>query len=112
MPAHAAVWWIVAALLVAILAASVVRLAHALGSLHRAVTRLGEAGDLPVLRALAGAERDVERISDAIDRVPPLIVRANAAAAVVRKGPIPPELPAAVARVRAEVGSFRACARY
>jgi len=109
--AHAAVWWIVVVLLVAILVATGMQLARAFRSLRNIMTRAGELEDLPAMRALAGVERDLERINAAADALRPLVARAAAAAEVIRKGPLPPELPAAIARVRVEIAAFRRFAR-
>jgi hypothetical protein len=60
----------------------------------RIATRLSAYADLPIFQQLAQSERDVERIVNALDALPPLAARAQAALAVLPfykpKGSSPP----------------------
>jgi hypothetical protein len=108
---HALVWWAVLAALLVVLAMTGAQLLRALRELERAGDRAAAFADLPVLRKLQRAEDDVRRIEAAVDAVPGLVARAQAAVAAIRRGPIPPELPAAIRSVRAEIAAFKRFAR-
>ena len=107
MSANAIVWWATLIALVIVLALAGGQAARALRELKRIQTRVAEFGDLPVMTAFAKVEADVQRIEGAADNIAPLVERAQAAVAVIRRGPIPPELIAAVQRVRAEIVALR-----
>ena len=107
MSAHALVWWATFVTLVLVLALAGAQASHALRQLNRVKTRLAAFEELPVMKALANVEADVQRIEGAVGNVAPLVDRVHAAVAVIRKGPIPPELIAAVQRVRAEIVALR-----
>ena len=107
MSAHAIVWWATLVALVIVLALAGAQAARALREFKRVQTRLAAFGELPVMKALANAEADMARIEGASGAVAPLVDRVQAALAVIRKGPIPPELIAAVQRVRSEIVALR-----
>jgi hypothetical protein len=51
----------------------------------RIVTRLEAYGELPIFAALAGAERDAERIAEAFEALEPLLERWQLALGVLRR---------------------------
>ncbi|MEA2719687.1 MAG: hypothetical protein QOJ39_1551 [Candidatus Eremiobacteraeota bacterium] len=105
---HALLWWVILIAFVVVLAFAGAQAARALRELNRFNTRLEELADLPLAKALPRAARDVQRIEAAIEQLAPLLERAKAAVAVIKRGPLPPELTGAIRRVRAEVAAFRA----
>jgi hypothetical protein len=109
-PEAAVRWALLAAVVVVVLLVLVqgVLLARAIA---RVGSRVAAYGDLPVVAALRKGERDAERLQVALAAVDPLIARAQTALATIRRGPLPPGLTAAVVRIRAEVGAFRAARR-
>ena len=104
---HALVWWAILAAVVVVGAMTVAQLLRALRELNRAADRAAAFADLPVVAKLERAERDQRRIESALAQVAPLVARAQLAVAAIRKGPVPPELPAAIRSVRAEIAAFR-----
>ena len=110
MSAQAIVWWASVIALVAVLALAGAQAARALRELNRVKARVAAFGDLPVMQALANAEADVRRIEGAAAGVAPLLDRVQTALAVIRKGPIPPELIAAAQRVRTAIVALRSFA--
>lgn len=111
MSVHAVVWIVIAAALVVVLAMAIAQLLRAMRELKRFNTRLEGLGDLPIVRRLGGVENDVRRMEAAAAQIEPLAARAQAAIAVIRRGPLPPELFRAIARLSAELAAFRAFAR-
>ena len=111
MSAHRLVWWATAIALVVILALVVGQVLRAVRELKRLGERVGDLGDLPVLKALDRAERDLGRIEAVLPKLEPLAARALVALEIIRRGPIPPEIGAAFRRLRAEVSAFRSFAR-
>ena len=107
MSAQAVVWWATSIALVAVLALAGVQAARALRELNRVKARVAAFNDLPVMKALANVEADVQRIEGAASDVAPLLDRVHTALAVIRKGPIPPELISAAQRLRAEIVALR-----
>ena len=107
MSAHAIFWWIFAVALIVVLAMIASQALRAVRELKRFSSRLEALDDLPILKRLAGAEDDVRRIEAAAAQAAPLAARAEAAIAVIRRGPLPPELGRAIARVGAELAAFR-----
>lgn len=61
----------------------VVELRRMLREGKRIVSRLAAYADLPLFAQLAASDRDVERIVRALDALPPLFARAQAALAVL-----------------------------
>jgi hypothetical protein len=111
MSPEALVWWATLAGAVVILVLIVGQLLRALAEVKRIARRVDGMADLPVVHALDRAEANGRRIEGALAQIAPLQSRAQAALAVIRRGPIPPELPAAIARLRAEVAAFRTFVR-
>ena len=107
MSAHAIVWWATLIALVAVLALTGAQVARAWRELKRLKERVAGYAELPVMTALENAETGMHRLERAADNVAPLIDRAHAALAVIRRGPVPPELIAAVQRIRAEIVALR-----
>ncbi len=105
------VWWVTIVALLVILALAGVQLARALRELKRVTTRLDELADLPVLKALERTERRLAALEPAFAQLAPLVARAAVALATIRKGPIPPEMIAAILRIRSEIAEFRRFAR-
>jgi hypothetical protein len=105
--ANAIVWWATLIALVLVLALTGVQVARALRELNRVKARVAGYGDLPVMKALARVESDMQRLQGAGDNVAPYIERAQTAIAVIRRGPIPPELIAAAKRLRTEIVALR-----
>ncbi len=67
--------------------------------------------DSPLPLQMAKAQDDVGRIEDALDRIPVLRQRAEAALTVIRTTSIiPPAIGDIVARIRAEIRDFRRAA--
>lgn len=111
MSAQAIVWWIIVVAWAVVLGMTVVQALRAVRELNRFNGRLEQMGDLPVVGKLARAEDDVRRIETAVARVAPLAERAALALAVIRRGPVPPEVIAGFRRLAAELAAFRAFAR-
>jgi hypothetical protein len=105
--ANAIVWWVTLVAVVAVLALAGAQAARALRELKRLKARVAGYGDLPVVKQLENVEADVQRIEQAVSGVGPLVERAEAAIAVIRRGPVPPELIAAAQRLRFEIGALR-----
>jgi hypothetical protein len=105
--ANAIVWWAALVAVVVVLALAGMQVARALRELKRIKTRVAGYAELPVFTALTRAEGDAQRLAGAIENVAPLIERAQAALAVIRRGPVPPELIAAAQRLRAEIAALR-----
>jgi hypothetical protein len=110
MSANAIVWWATLVAVVAVIALAGAQAARALRELNRCKARVAGYGELPVVKALENVEVDVQRIESAVSGVAPLVERAEAAIAVIRRGPVPPELIAAAQRLRAEIGALRSLA--
>ena len=107
MSANAIVWWATLVAVLVVLALTGMQVARAMRELNRIKSRVGGYGDLPVMKALENVETDVMRIETAGGNVAPLVERAEAAIAVIRRGPVPPELIAAAQRLRAEIVALR-----
>jgi hypothetical protein len=99
---RAIVWLLVAVAFVVLLVLAALQAKRAAADLKRVKARVDALGELPVLAALAGAETDARRLEIAAAQVAPLVARSQAALAVIRRGPVPPELLPALALVRTE----------
>ncbi len=111
MSPHALIWWAIAIALVVVLALAGAQIARALRELNRVQSRVEAYADLPVVKALARAEADARRLEAALAQIAPLAERAKVALAVIRRGPLPPELGAGIRRIRDEIAAFRSVAR-
>ena len=107
MSVNAIVWWVILVALVVVLALAGAQAGRALRELNRVKARTAGYGELPVMRALAHVELDVRRIEGAAAEIAPLLERVQVALAIIRRGPIPPELIAAVRGLRASVVALR-----
>ena len=110
MSANAIVWWATLVAVVVVLGLAGAQAAAALRELKRVKARVAAYAELPVVNQLENVEVNVQRIEDAVSGVAPLVERAEAAIAVIRRGPVPPELIAAAQRLRAEIGALRTVA--
>jgi hypothetical protein len=108
--ANAIVWWASLVALIVVLALAGAQAARALRDLKRIKERTAAYADLPVLKALAGAESNGQRLADIAESVAPLIERAQAALLMIRRGPVPPELISAARNVAAEFAALRSFA--
>lgn len=108
MSPRAIVWIIIAVALAIVLIMVAVQALRAVCELKRFNRRLEDLGDLPIVQKLARAEDDVRRIEAAAASAAPLLARAQLALAVIKRGPLPPELVRAVRRIAAELAAFRA----
>lgn len=111
MSAHAVVWLLIGVALVIVLAMTGMQIMRALREAGRLGDRIDAYADLPVVKKLDRVAGDVARIEAAVAQVPLLAARAQLAVAAIRKGPVPPQLIAAIRLVRAEVAAFRQFAR-
>lgn len=107
MSAHAIVWTLTGVLLVTVLALAGGQVMRGVREAQRAKARVDAYGSLPVVDALRTAEANARRLEAALAQVDPLIARAHAAVAVIRRGPFPAEVVGAYVRVRDEVAAFR-----
>lgn len=111
MSANAIVWWASLLAVVVVLALAGAQLARALRELNRVKARVAAYGELPIFKALERAETDAQRLTGAMEQIEPLMARAQAALAVIKRGPIPPELITAAKRVATEITALRHVAR-
>ncbi|HEV3088836.1 MAG TPA: hypothetical protein VGX96_16610 [Candidatus Elarobacter sp.] len=107
MSPHRIFWWVTIVALVVILALAGAQAARAIRELKRATVRVDEFADLPMLKALERTEARLRSLEAAFGQLEPLAGRALAAIAIIRKGPIPPELIGAFVRLRTEIAAFR-----
>ena len=107
MSANAIVWWVSLVAVLVVLGLAAAQLMRALRELKRLKARVAGYADLPVLAALTRAEADAQRLQGAVEGVAPLVARAQDAVAIIRRGPVPPELIAAAKRLSAEVSALR-----
>jgi hypothetical protein len=105
------IWWVTLVALLVVLALAGLQLTRALRELKRMNARLDELADLPLMKALERTERRLAALEPAFARIAPLIGRATIALAIIRKGPVPPEMFAAILRIRSEIAAFRRFAR-
>ena len=107
MSANALVWLAALVAVVVVLAMAAAQLARALRELKRLKARVEGYPELPVFKALERAEADAQRLEGAVACIEPLVARAHAALALIRRGPVPPELIAAAKHLGAEVSALR-----
>lgn len=99
MSATTAVWWATLVALVVVLGLAAWRARQAIAEVRTIERRLGAFAQLPVVAALAKAERDVKRLQALGDAFPLMAARAQHALATIRQGPVTPELRAAALQV-------------
>ena len=110
MSVTTAIWWAFLAAFLVVLVLIVMQLARIGRELVRIEHRITGYAELPVIAALMRAESSAMRIEAAAAQVEPLQARARMAVAVIKRGPLPPEIGIAYARVRAEIAAFHAVA--
>jgi hypothetical protein len=103
----AAVLWTALVAVLAVLGLAVWQLVRAMREVMRIKRRVDSLAELPIVASLAKAGGDAERIAAATERIEPLLGRAQAAVAVIRQGPIPPDVVNAVVRIGIEVQNLR-----
>lgn len=103
----AAAWWTILGIVVAVAIIAGVFLVRAAREVLRLKRRLTAYADLPIVAAVKQAEIDAARLETTLAQMEPLIVRAEAALAALRQGPIPPEVAGSVAYVSAELRELR-----
>ncbi|HZX68321.1 MAG TPA: hypothetical protein VFE70_05525 [Candidatus Elarobacter sp.] len=108
MTVSAAIWWTIGAAWLLVFIMIVLQLVRVARQLGRATRRVGDYADLPVVAAVDRGEANIARLEGAAGQIDPLLVRARAAAEVIKRGPFPPEIVGAYVRVRSELAAFRA----
>jgi hypothetical protein len=104
---RAIVWLLVALAFVVLLVLAALQAKRAVADLKRAKARVDALKESPVVAALAGAEANARRLETAAAQVAPLAARSQSALAAIRRGPVPPELPPALALVRIQLAELR-----
>jgi hypothetical protein len=107
VPAAAIVWLVFAIAWVVVLALAAKPALLAFREAKRLRDRVGAYRQLPVVAALERCAEDARRLEGTASLIEPLLERAQAAIAVIRQGPLPPEVVSAYVRVRDEVAAFR-----
>jgi hypothetical protein len=107
LSAGTVVWLVTAVGFVVLLALAGAQVLRALRDLRRAKARVAALGDLPVVAALNRTQLDVGRLQAALAQLAPLLLRSQVALAAIRRGPLPPELSAALRSVQAELADLR-----
>lgn len=107
MAASAIVWLIFGIAVVVVLALAAKQALSAVREAQRLKRRAEEFRALPLFAALTRFEHDAPRLQAVATRAAPLIARALVAIAVIRRGPLPPEVIAAYRRVRLEIAALR-----
>jgi hypothetical protein len=102
-------WFFICAWIVVLSLLFFLQLPRAFRDARRIISRVMKLINNPPLEAeLAKAEADSRRLNAALDRVPALQGRAQAAIATIRTTPlIPPAIGQVVRRIRAEYRAFR-----
>jgi hypothetical protein len=103
--------WATVVALVVLLAVVVAQLLRALREMKRVLSRVAALAEHPVFAALEKGEADLRRLEAAVAQIEPLLARALVAIAIIRKGPIPPELIAAGRRAGSGIAAVRSLAR-
>lgn len=111
MSPNAIVWWVILVAVLVVLGLAAAQALRAMRELNRIKARVAAYEELPVFKALAGVEANGRRLEAAVGELAPLIARARIALAVIRRGPLPPELIAGIRSLRAEIAAFRRFAR-
>jgi hypothetical protein len=108
---HAIVWWLILLAFVVILLLAGMQAARAVRELNRFNDRIDALADSPLASAAPRVEAALARIEAAVAQVEPLIERATVAIAIIRRGPLPPQVVTAIRRVAAELAAFRTAVR-
>jgi hypothetical protein len=101
------VWVVTLVALIVVLGFAVGRIMRMIREIKRIAQRIETYAELPVVGALEKAGADAERLALAIEEMEPLIVRARRAVAVIRRGPIPPEVTGGIFQIGAELQTLR-----
>jgi hypothetical protein len=106
-------WFFVVAWLVVLGLLLFVQIPRAFREGRRIVTRVMRLiNDLPLTKELATAEAAGRRLSAALERIPPLQRRAEAAIVTIRTTPlVPPAVADVVRQIKAEIRAFRQALR-
>jgi hypothetical protein len=107
MSASAIVWLVSAIAVIVVLALAARHALRAVREAQRLRRRAEEYRKLPLFASLSTFERDTARLEAIATRAEPLVARALVAIAVIRRGPLPPDVIAAYHRVRGQVAAFR-----
>lgn len=107
MSAAAIVWLIIAIAVIVVLVLAAVQALRAVREAQRLKQRVEAYANLPLFGALSTFERDAARLNVTMKSAEPLIERAQVAIAVIRRGPLPPEVTGAYRRVRDELVAIR-----
>jgi hypothetical protein len=105
--ATAIVWLVIALAWLVVLALIAPQALQAVREAMRLRRRVSVYAKLPVIAAARQAVQDAQRLERAAGEAEPLLLRAQEAIAVIRRGPLPPEVVNAFVRVRDEVAAFR-----
>jgi hypothetical protein len=106
----AVIWWTIGAAWLLVFVMILLQLIRVARELVRAMNRVADYGVLPVVASIERSETDIARIEGAVAAIDPLVARARAAVSVIKRGPFPPEVVGAYARLRAQRAAFRAAA--
>lgn len=107
MSASAIVWLVILVAWIVVLVLVAGQALRAFREAKRLQRRVVGYGDLPIIAALERAAENAQRLERSATLAEPLIERAAVALAVIRRGPLPPEVVAAFVRVRNELAEFR-----
>jgi len=99
--------WVALAAFAAVLLLAGLQAARAAREVRRIKQRVDAYAELPLVASLQRAGQDAERIQLAIAGIDPLLTRAQAAVATIRRSPIPPDVTNAVVRIGIEVQNLR-----
>ncbi|HYZ17446.1 MAG TPA: hypothetical protein VE591_13640 [Candidatus Acidoferrum sp.] len=106
MSPRAIVWLIIAIAVIVVLVLTAMQALRAAREAQRLKRRVKEFQKLPLLAALATFEQDASRLRTTTTRAEPLVARALVAIAVIRRGPVPPEVVAAYRRARTALSAL------
>lgn len=110
MSVGAAIWWTIGAAWLVVFVMVLLQLIRMARQLVRAIRRVADYDELPVVSSIERGGADIARIEGAAGQIDPLVARARAAVEVIKRGPFPPEIVGAYVRLRAELAAFRAAA--
>jgi hypothetical protein len=105
--ATAIVWLVIVVAWIVVLVLVAGQALRAVREALRLRRRVGGYRDLPLLAAAERASEDVQRLERTAAEAEPLLLRAQDAIEVIRRGPLPPEVIDAFRLVRDELAAFR-----
>jgi len=103
MSAGAIVLWVALGAFVVVLVLAGLQVARATREVLRIKQRVDAYAELPLMASLERAGQDAARLEQTIAGIDPLLTRAKRAVAIIRQGPIPPDVTNAVVRIGIEV---------